>query len=105
MAGTESVTLTSVNVGGHTHAVTGNAAIAVASGEGTTPVAVNKFPAGNGEAIYSTATDNSAMAAASLAGVTVAVQTPNGATPINTVQPYQGMNFIICLEGIFPSRN
>ncbi len=105
MAGSENITLTALNVGGHTHAVTGNAAIAVASGEGTTPVAVNNFLAGNGDAIYSTATDNSAMAPASLSGVTVAPQTPSGNTPINTLQPYQAMNFIICLEGIFPSRN
>jgi microcystin-dependent protein len=105
MSGSENITLTALNVGGHTHAVTGNAAIVVASGEGTTPVAVNNFPAGNGDAIFSTATDNSTMAPASLAGVTVAVQTPNGATPISTLQPYQAMNFIICLEGIFPSRN
>jgi microcystin-dependent protein len=103
--GTENVTLTAVNVGGHTHAVTGNSAIAAASGEGLTPVAVNNFPAGNGDAIYATATDNSAMAPASLSGVTVAPQTPSGNTPINTVQPYLAMNFIICLEGIFPSRN
>jgi microcystin-dependent protein len=105
MGGSESVTLTALNVGGHTHAVTGNAAIAVASGEGTTPLAVNNFPAGNGDAIYATATDNSAMAPASLSGVTVAPQTPSGNTPINTLQPYLAMNFIICLEGIFPSRN
>ena len=105
MGGTESVTLTAVNVGGHTHAVTGNAALPTGSGEGTTAVAVNNFPAGNGEAIYSSATDNSAMAPASLSGVTVAAQTPSGNTPINTVQPYVGMNFIICLFGIFPSRN
>jgi microcystin-dependent protein len=106
MGGTESVTLTAVNVGGHTHAVTGNAAIAIAlSGEGTTAVAVNNFPAGNGDAIYSTTTDNSVMAPASLSGVTVAAQTPSGNTPINTVQPYVAMNFIICLFGIFPSRN
>ncbi len=105
MAGTESVTLTAANVGGHTHAVTGNAGIAVANGDGQTPVAVNNFPAGNGENIYSTATDNSVMAPASLAGVTVAVQTPSGNAPIGTVQPYIAINFIICLEGIFPSRN
>lgn len=105
MGGSENVTLTALNVGGHTHAVTGTAAIAVATGDGQTPLAVNNFPAGNGDAIYSTTTDNSTMAPASLTGITVAVQTPNGATPINTVQPYLALNFIICLEGIFPSRN
>jgi microcystin-dependent protein len=105
MAGSENFTLTALNVGGHTHTVTGNAGVAVATGDGQTAVAVNDFPAGNGDPIYSTTTDNSNMAPASLAGITVAVQTPSGATPISTVQPYQAMNFIICLEGIFPSRN
>lgn len=105
MGGSESITLTALNVGGHTHNVTGNAGVGAATGDGQTAVAVNNFPAGNGDPIYSTTTDNSNMAAASLAGITVAVQTPNGATPISTVQPYLAMNFIICLEGIFPSRN
>jgi microcystin-dependent protein len=105
MAGSENITLTAVNVGGHTHAVTGNAGVAAATGDGQTPVAVNNFLAGNGEAIYGAATDNSNMAPASLAGITVAVQTPSGTTPISTLQPYQAINFIICIEGIFPSRN
>ncbi len=105
MGGSESNTLIAANVGGHTHTVTGNAGIVVASGEGQTPVAVNNFPASNGEPIFSTATDNSVMAPASLAGVTVAPQTPSGNNPISNMQPYLAMNFIICTEGIFPSRN
>lgn len=28
-----------------------------------------------------------------------------GGQPHNNVQPYLGLNFIICLEGIYPSRN
>jgi microcystin-dependent protein len=103
--GSESNTLTAANVGGHTHAVTGNAAIPIASGEGTIPVAVNNFPAGNGDAIYSAATDNSAMAPALVTGVTVAPQTPSGNAPLTNIQPYLAMNFIICQFGIFPSRN
>lgn len=105
MGGTESNTLTATNVGGHNHGVTGNASIATASGDGQTPVAVNNYPANNGETIYAATTDNSAMAPASLGGVTVAPQTPNGNAPISNIQPYLAMNFIICVEGIFPSRN
>lgn len=105
MGGNESNTLTAANVGGHGHTVTGNAGIVCASGDGQAAAAVNNFPAGNGDAIYSTATDNTAMAPASLAGVTVAPQTPSGNIPIDNRQPYLAMNFIICLEGIFPSRN
>ncbi len=103
--GTEANTLNSSNVSGHTHAVTGNAGIVSASGDGQTPVSFNNFPANNGDQIYSTATDNSAMAPASLSGVTVAPQTPNGNTPMGNIQPYLAMNFIICLEGIYPTRN
>ncbi|MES2773935.1 MAG: tail fiber protein [Bacteroidota bacterium] len=28
-----------------------------------------------------------------------------GSQPFNNRQPYLGMNFIVCMEGIFPSRN
>lgn len=105
MGGTENIILTAANVSNHSHAVTGNAGIIMASGDGHVPFAVNNFPAENGDAIYSTATDNSTMAPVSLAAVTVAPQTPSGINPISTMQPYLAMNFIICVEGIFPSRN
>jgi microcystin-dependent protein len=105
IAGSESNTLIASNVGGHTHAVTGNAGIVTANGDGQAAAAVNNFPAGNGDSIYGTATDNSAMAPASLTGVTVAPQTPNGNLPMDNIQPYLALNFIICVEGIFPSRN
>lgn len=105
MAGNEANTLTAANVGGHAHAVTGNAGITCAAGDGQIGAAVNNVPAANGDQIYGTATDNSNMAPASLAGVTVAPQTPNGNQPLGNIQPYLAMNFIICVEGIFPSRN
>lgn len=105
MAGTETTTLVATNVGGHGHTVTGNAGVQAATGDGQAAAAVNNFPAGNGDAIYGTATDNTAMAPASLAGVTVAVQTPNGTQPLSNLMPFACTNFIICLEGIFPSRN
>jgi microcystin-dependent protein len=105
MSGSESNTLTAANVGGHTHTVTGNAGIVISANDGLSPNPVNNFPAVNGDNIYSAATDNSVMAPASLAGVTVAPQTPNGNAPLTNLQPYIAMNFIICLFGIFPSRN
>ena len=36
---------------------------------------------------------------------TVTVGVNGGSQPFSIMQPYLGMNFIICLEGIFPSRN
>jgi microcystin-dependent protein len=34
-----------------------------------------------------------------------AVQPTGGSQPHNNMQPYLGLNYIIALEGIFPSRN
>lgn len=33
------------------------------------------------------------------------IGTAGGSQPHNNMQPYLGMNYIICVEGIFPSRN
>lgn len=42
---------------------------------------------------------------AQLAGLTGTVGIAGGSQPFSIMQPYLGVNFIICLEGIFPSRN
>ncbi|HEX6125007.1 MAG TPA: tail fiber protein [Pyrinomonadaceae bacterium] len=47
---------------------------------------------------YSTATDNTTMNP----GV---VSPTGGSQPFSIMQPYLGLNFVIALEGIFPSRN
>jgi microcystin-dependent protein len=38
-------------------------------------------------------------------GVQVAVGVAGGSQPFSIMQPYLGMNYIIAIEGIFPSRN
>jgi microcystin-dependent protein len=50
--------------------------------------------------MYTNTPPNSPMAAN-----TVTVGIAGGSQPHNNMQPYLGMNFIICIEGIFPSRN
>ena len=40
-----------------------------------------------------------------LAPEAVTIGPAGGSQPQNNMSPYLGMNFIICLEGIFPSRN
>jgi len=103
--GAETVTLTANNIGNHTHPVTGTAGIVSANGDGQTPIAINNFPAGNGEAIYSNSSENIFMAPASLSNLTVAPQTQGGNEPMNLLQPFLAINFIICLQGVYPSRN
>jgi microcystin-dependent protein len=56
----------------------------------------------------STARDNIYVSAAPntpMAANTVTVGIAGGSQPHNNMQPYLGLNYIICLQGIFPSRN
>ncbi|MDT0554387.1 phage tail protein [Patiriisocius hiemis] len=61
-----------------------------------TPGMVNgrTFEPGNG---FNTATPDIILNSASVAG--------GNSTPINNIQPYQVVNYIIALQGTFPSRN
>lgn len=51
---------------------------------------------------YVTGAGNTAM---SPSAVQVTVGIAGGSQPHNNMQPYLGMNYIICMEGIYPSRN
>ena len=98
--GVENVTLLSTQMPAHNHAVN------VGTGDANTPTASNNFLA---------------VANSTLGGDPVVVNTYNG-TPSATlaansisisgqgqphanIQPSLALNYIICLEGIFPSRN
>lgn len=89
-AGTETVTLLSNQMAPHIHGV-------LANGESnTTGKPANNFPATNGA--YNTANDGTVMNPAMI--------TPNaGGQPVPILNPYLTLNFIICIEGIYPSRN
>lgn len=97
MAGTETVTLTSNQMPMHNHTATAPAAgtsdtATPASSKAPGPVSLG---AGVSNA-FGTASTNLAPPTLGLAG---------GSQPHNNVQPFLGMNYIICVEGIFPSRN
>jgi microcystin-dependent protein len=95
-AGTPTVTLTLANLAGHTHVVTANLA-ATKSGPNTDEGPGNILAATN---MYASS------GSGSLAGVGIQ---PSGFTgqnaPVTIMQPYLGMNFIICVQGVFPSRS
>jgi microcystin-dependent protein len=87
--GVESVTLSVNNLPAHTHA----ANCGTTSASSSNPA--NHFWA---EAHSYAASSNSQMAA-------TAIGTTGGNQPVTFVQPFLCVNFIIALEGIFPSRN
>jgi len=99
MSGNPTITLLVSNIPSHTHAMT-------ASADGPTP----NTASGNSLASQSRAnggTMPNAYAAGATSPVAMASQTSasGGNQPFSIMQPYLGLNYIICMEGFFPSRN
>jgi microcystin-dependent protein len=91
LSGSETVTLTTQQIPSHQHAPFANTAAA-----GTDPT--NSVPAGGGPAWFAPGAPAMPMAANMLG-------TSGGSQPHENMMPYLAVNFIICLEGIFPSQN
>ena len=92
--GTETVTLTTAQMPAHSHTVN-----AVTS-EGNQNLPTNSLPANTKtlDKEYSDAASNTTMKSGMI-GITGSSQ------PVNISQPSLGVNFIIALQGIYPSRN
>ena len=120
VGGTENVTLTVNELPAHNHAValsgTGNVSVALgaSSANGNTPTpGPTTVPAkvasglNSLNAFSTTAPDTTLLPATTT--TTVAVNGPTGLTgsnsPVPVLQPYLAVNYIIALQGIFPSRN
>ncbi len=91
-AGAAAHTLTLSEMPAHTHVP---AASSVAATSGTV---VNNFWADGGKSLYSSAAPNNVMIPTSTSNV-------GGSQPHNNMAPYLVLNFIIALQGIFPSQN
>lgn len=117
MAGNETVTLNTSQMPGHTHPTnvpsatlrvsvsnavadtvvpTNGSSIGASSVPGRTPTPASGFNA---------ATPDIDLSAGSLAFGPTNYGISGGTNPHNNLQPYLGLNYIICQFGIFPSRN
>ncbi|MEL4245096.1 phage tail protein [Shewanella xiamenensis] len=120
MAGQETVTLTSSQMPIHNHAVdltgTGNVSVALgastANGNTPTPSPTTvpaKVASGLNalNAFSSTAPDTNLLPINTTTSVHLTGATTNtgNGLPVEVLQPYLTVNFIIALEGIYPSRN
>ena len=99
MAGVEQVTLTTNNLPNHNHTAAGK--VAVASGSGSLDTPVNNVLAGTPNPVYTALANQGG----SMGGVSTTPGIAGGSQPFNARQAYLAVNFVICLEGIFPSRN
>jgi microcystin-dependent protein len=102
VAGTENVTLTTGNMPAHNHPLTG----------AVTPQAINDAEGltdspGNARLGGATAYTTAASPLVNMlpAVSTLAVGTNGSSQPFSILPPYLGMNYIICMFGIFPSRD
>jgi microcystin-dependent protein len=98
-AGTNTSTLTSNNLPAHNHQVVGNI-----NTQAATDGALGSDPAGKylGPGSFYASSDPVNMAPIPLS---LATSIAGSNQPVSIMQPYLGMNYIICSEGIYPSRN
>ena len=117
-SGLERETISILQLPSHTHTaaingVSGSVSLNANSGNGDQDSATDHYPASvaNSRASWASysATKNTTMAAdaaeLTLSGGTVTVDLTGGSQPINVMQPYLAIYWIICLQGVFPSRN
>ncbi len=101
VGGASSVTLTTAEMPAHSHTATGNFSPPISSGADETNPAGGYMSISTIGDIYTG--DTSVIMGPSPVNCTFG---PSGGNqPHNNQQPYLGMNYVICLYGIFPARN
>ncbi len=100
LSGTESTAITGANVPSHTHVIGGTAKMLTTPAAANANNPANNYFANDGSAKYKTSGSGTMKPA------DVAVSLGAGAgSPVNNMMPYTAINYIICMFGIFPSRN
>jgi microcystin-dependent protein len=102
-SGTESNTLAQGNLPAHNHSVSALAKCKGGAGNANTAVG-NVW---SNDAGVSSATYSNSGADADMAAGAINVQEANvgSSQPVNNIQPFLVVNYIIALQGVFPSRN
>jgi microcystin-dependent protein len=99
-AGSESVTLTQANLPAHSHTMSASVGTSSSNADGSKnpshTLATTPTP------LYAPA---NAGTGTSLAGANVTLGAAGSSLPIPIVQSYQAINYVICVEGIYPSRS
>ncbi|MDQ6477210.1 tail fiber protein [Dyadobacter sp. LHD-138] len=115
-SGAESVTITLNEMPAHNHAAqTGNAPIQVSASNADTSTPANGLSIAVPGTVsgrdfsptlgFNSAAPNVTLNQATSGPAAVNVGVSGGSHPHNNMQPYLALNFIICMQGIFPPRN
>ena len=101
-AGSETVTLTTANMPAHIHPATATVSVGVSGAGATADDPDGALLTTTNAPFYATGTPGG-----HLGGVTASAATgPTGNNqPVGIMPPYLALNYVICLYGIYPSRN
>ncbi len=98
--GTQENTLTIQNMPSHNHTASGSINLGTAANQ---PAGTNNFlPVTTGSNFYSNTAGNTNLNSES---VNINVTNNGGSQPYNNMQPYTVVNYLIAIQGLFPSRN
>lgn len=98
--GTDSTTLTILNMPSHNHVA--QVDIKVTSDDGNSDEPAGILATTGGANIYGPGPGDGSYGGGP---TSVTVGNSGGSQPFNNMQPYLGLRYIICLQGIFPSRS
>lgn len=100
--GTETTTLTANNLPAHNHTVNGTITMPTTSTAANAATPANNYFANDGTTKFDQQNDNATMKPANLGLVVGPAGNGQG---VNNMVPYLAINYIICILGVFPSRN
>ena len=98
IGGAESQTLTTAQMPLHSHSVGASETASTSDPKGGVPAKVVGAQVGSAPHVYGAAPDGTAMNSAMIGS-------SGSGQPFSILQPYLVINYIIALQGIFPSRN
>lgn len=103
MSGSPTTTITSAQMPAHNHQVVGNITVQSAT-DGTLGSDATGRYVGPGS-FYATPASPADLTGMAPIAINLPTTVAGNSQPISIMQPYLGMNYIICQFGIFPSRN
>jgi microcystin-dependent protein len=105
MGGAETFSISNVNFPAHSHPFSGSITMPATAAAGDADTPQGNYPATlDGTDMYSTTNNGSGLGNMQLA-LTAALAGAASPVPVNNIQPVLGMNYIICMQGVYPSRN
>jgi microcystin-dependent protein len=105
IGGSLTLTVSVAQMPQHNHSVisaTGGPGASTVAGTTDKPAADVPATVNGASSCYTTSPSTAMMGSVTIPGATTI---SGGSQPIDCISPYLAMNYIICVEGIFPSRN